>query len=43
MREGGRVLAVDRSIEAALETQEIIRSEGGECEVLAADVSAVPM
>jgi NAD(P)-dependent dehydrogenase (short-subunit alcohol dehydrogenase family) len=42
-REGGRVLAVDRSIEAALETQEIIRSEGGECEVLAADVSAVPM
>ena len=38
-REGGRVLAVDRSIEAALETQEIIRSEGGECEVLAADVS----
>ncbi|WP_413457713.1 SDR family NAD(P)-dependent oxidoreductase [Herbaspirillum huttiense] len=38
-REGGRVLAVDRSIEAALETQEIIRREGGVCEVLAADVS----
>ena len=38
-REGGRVLAVDRSIEAAMQTQDIIRSEGGECEVLAADVS----
>ncbi|AYR25976.1 SDR family NAD(P)-dependent oxidoreductase [Herbaspirillum rubrisubalbicans] len=38
-RQGGRVLAVDRSIQAALETQDIIRREGGICEVLAVDVS----
>ena len=38
-REGGRVLAVDRSIDAARQTQEIIRGEGGVCEVIAADVS----
>ncbi|RFB70852.1 MULTISPECIES: SDR family NAD(P)-dependent oxidoreductase [unclassified Herbaspirillum] len=38
-REGGKILAVDRSIDAARQTQEIIRSEGGICEVIAADVS----
>ncbi|EJN08913.1 SDR family NAD(P)-dependent oxidoreductase [Herbaspirillum sp. YR522] len=39
-REGGKVLAVDRSIEAAQQTCDIIRAEGGICEVLAADVSS---
>lgn len=39
-REGAKVFAVDRRLEAAAETQSIIRSEGGECEVVAADVSS---
>ncbi len=38
-REGARVLAVDISIDAAAETKAIIESEGGRCEVHAADVS----
>lgn len=38
-REGARVLAVDRSHSAALETQKLIEAEGGECEILVADVS----
>jgi len=38
-REGGRVLAVDRNLAAAQETADIIRQEGGVCEVIAADVS----
>lgn len=38
-REGARVLAVDRSESAALETQKLIQAEGGDCEILVADVS----
>ena len=35
-REGARIFAVDRRIQAAQETQAIIRGEGGECEAHAA-------
>ncbi len=38
-REGAKVFAVDRNIDAARETQEIIRSEGGECTAFQCDVS----
>ena len=38
-REGARVLAADRDLEAARETEEIIRSEGGECTAHRADAS----
>jgi NAD(P)-dependent dehydrogenase (short-subunit alcohol dehydrogenase family) len=38
-REGAKVLAVDRSLKAAEETRELIRGEGGICEVFAADVA----
>ncbi len=38
-REGARVLAVDRSLEAAEETAEMIRAEGGEASVAVADVT----
>ncbi len=38
-REGARVLAVDRRIESAEETAEIIRAEGFECVSFAADVT----
>lgn len=41
-REGARVLAVDRNLQAAQETCDLIRGEGGICEVLAADVSKTP-
>ena len=38
-REGARVLAVDRYLEAAEETAEIARAEGGEAVAVAADVT----
>jgi NAD(P)-dependent dehydrogenase (short-subunit alcohol dehydrogenase family) len=38
-REGARIFAVDRSLDAANETRDIIRSEGGECTVHCCDVS----
>lgn len=38
-REGARVLAVDRRLESAEETAEIIRAEGFECVSFAADVT----
>jgi NAD(P)-dependent dehydrogenase (short-subunit alcohol dehydrogenase family) len=38
-REGARVLAVDRRIEAAEETRALIEAEGGVCAVFAADVA----
>ncbi len=38
-REGARVLAVDRRLESAEETAEIIRGEGFECASFAADVT----
>ena len=38
-REGARVIAVDRNLEAAVETQEIIAGEGGACSAVAADVT----
>ena len=38
-REGARVLAVDRRIEAAEETRALIEAEGGLCAVFAADVA----
>ena len=38
-REGARVLLVDRKAEAAAATLEMIRAEGGEAEVFAADVT----
>jgi NAD(P)-dependent dehydrogenase (short-subunit alcohol dehydrogenase family) len=38
-REGARVLAVDLNLDAANETTEIIRSEGGSCEAVAANVT----
>lgn len=37
-REGARVFAVDRDIELARETQRMVRTEGGECELHQADV-----
>ncbi len=37
-REGARVLAVDRNLQAAQATRDVILSEGGQCQVLAADV-----
>ena len=37
-REGASVFAVDRTTAAAVATQEIIRAEGGTCEVYTADV-----
>ncbi len=39
-REGAKIFAVDRRIQAAQETQSIIRGEGGGCEAYAADVSS---
>lgn len=39
-REGAKIFAVDRRIQAAQETQDIIHAEGGECEAYAADVSS---
>lgn len=41
-REGARVLAVDRRIESAEETAELIRKEGFECVACAADVTREP-
>jgi NAD(P)-dependent dehydrogenase (short-subunit alcohol dehydrogenase family) len=38
-REGARVLAVDRRLESAHETAELIRKEGFECEAFAAEVT----
>ena len=38
-REGARVLAVDRRLESAHETAELIKKEGFECEAFAADVT----
>ena len=38
-REGARVIAVDRDLEAARATQALIQGEGGFCEAVAADVS----
>lgn len=38
-REGARVIAVDRDLEAARATQALIQAEGGFCETVAADVS----
>lgn len=38
-REGARVFAVDRRLEAAVETQRLITAEGGTCHTFAADVS----
>ena len=38
-REGAKVLAVDRSLEAAEETAEVIRGEGGEATTAVADVT----
>ena len=38
-REGGRVLLVDYSLEAAKETKRLIDEEGGDCAVFQADVS----
>ena len=38
-REGARVLAVDRRIEAAEETRALIEAEGGICAIFAADVA----
>ncbi|WIX33353.1 SDR family NAD(P)-dependent oxidoreductase [Salinicola sp. JS01] len=37
-RQGARVVAVDRDLSAARETQALIRESGGECEALEADV-----
>jgi NAD(P)-dependent dehydrogenase (short-subunit alcohol dehydrogenase family) len=39
-REGARVLAVDRRLESAEETAELIRNEGFECAAFAADVTS---
>jgi len=39
-REGARIVAVDRSREAALETRDLIQAEGGECIPVIADVSS---
>ncbi len=38
-REGAKILAVDINVEAARETEAIIRSEGGDCDCFRADVS----
>jgi NAD(P)-dependent dehydrogenase (short-subunit alcohol dehydrogenase family) len=38
-REGGRVLAVDRNLDSAEETAELIRKEGGQCRAVRADVT----
>ena len=38
-REGAKVFAVDRALASAEETRDLIRSEGGEAEVFAADVA----
>src|SRR5262245_41878500 len=38
-REGAKVFGCDINIKAAEETRSIIRTEGGQCEVMAADVS----
>ena len=38
-REGARVLLVDRRLDSAIETQEMIKSEGGESAVFEADVT----
>jgi NAD(P)-dependent dehydrogenase (short-subunit alcohol dehydrogenase family) len=38
-REGAKVFAVDRDAQAALETRDIIRREGGTCEAHACDVT----
>jgi NAD(P)-dependent dehydrogenase (short-subunit alcohol dehydrogenase family) len=38
-REGAQVFAVDRDLQAALETQRLVREEGGVCEVHQADVT----
>ena len=37
-REGASVMAVDRNEAAAVETRDIIRAEGAQCEVMVADV-----
>lgn len=39
-RQGAKVFAVDRRLEAAQETQKIIQGEGGACEAYAADVAS---
>ena len=39
-REGARVLAVDRRLESAAETAEMVRAEGGVCEAFAADITS---
>jgi NAD(P)-dependent dehydrogenase (short-subunit alcohol dehydrogenase family) len=39
-REGAKVLAADINLEAAQETQQIIRSESGVCEVIRCDVAS---
>ncbi|MDY7545307.1 glucose 1-dehydrogenase [Glaciimonas sp. CA11.2] len=38
-REGATILAVDRHLQAAEETRDLIRAEGGVCEAISADVS----
>ncbi|MDF1747521.1 MAG: SDR family NAD(P)-dependent oxidoreductase [Alphaproteobacteria bacterium] len=37
-REGARVFAVDRDLNAVMQTQSVIQGEGGDCEVFQADV-----
>jgi NAD(P)-dependent dehydrogenase (short-subunit alcohol dehydrogenase family) len=39
-REGARVLGVDRDLDSARETEEMIRADGGEAESLKADITA---
>jgi NAD(P)-dependent dehydrogenase (short-subunit alcohol dehydrogenase family) len=39
-REGALVLAVDRRLESAVETAEMVRAEGGVCEAFAADITS---
>ncbi|MFN0089527.1 MAG: SDR family NAD(P)-dependent oxidoreductase [Acidimicrobiales bacterium] len=38
-REGAKVLLVDRRLDSAEDTAELIRKEGGECETFAADIT----
>ena len=38
-REGAQILAVDRNLQSATETAEMIRAEGGDCTPFAADVT----
>jgi len=38
-REGASILAVDRNLQAAEQTRDLIRAEGGVCEAIAADVT----